>query len=144
MLRAWYNATTEIMFRTAWLFLWPDGRISRRAYACGCMVVVAIFVFVIWSADPTTTPGMQTQNKIDQGPLALMFVGTAWAIFALYAKRLHDCGFSFLDSTLFIGLIHLAILIPLLGVVFFWPGDEGDNKYGEPLSILKGIRNEFR
>jgi uncharacterized membrane protein YhaH (DUF805 family) len=144
MFRTICSALAEMAWCLAWLFLWPDGRISRRAYAFGCMVVVAVFVFVLWSADPARTPGIQTQNKIDQGSLALLIACTAWTTFAIYIKRLHDCGISFFNSTLLIQLFSLALCIPLLGVMLFWPGDEEYNKYGEPFSILKSIRNEIR
>jgi uncharacterized membrane protein YhaH (DUF805 family) len=144
MFQTVYSVLVKIAWSTAWLFLWPDGRISRRAYACGCAVVVAVFIFVILSADPTTTPGIQTQNKIDQGPLALLLIATAWTTLALYIKRLHDCGISFFHSTLFMNLFCLVLFIPFLGVMLIWPGDDEQNKYGEPLSILMSIRNEVR
>ncbi len=145
MFRTIYNVLVEIAWSTAWLFLWPDGRISRRAYAFGCAVIIAVFVSVLWSADPKIIPGMQTQNKIDQGPLALLLTGTAWTTFALYIKRLHDCGIGFFASSdlwVFFGFSILAA--PFLIILFFWPGEEEANKYGQATSILRKIRNEVR
>jgi uncharacterized membrane protein YhaH (DUF805 family) len=148
MFRMFCNVLSEIALCIAWLFLWPDGRISRRAYVLGCIFLTTVWVFVLWSAEPEPIKAMQTQNKIGKESLALLLMGTAWTFMALYAKRLHDCGlgvWSILTEPWTTWVHVLRILEPIFPILMlFWPGDKTQNKYGDPTSILRGIRNEVR
>jgi uncharacterized membrane protein YhaH (DUF805 family) len=103
-------------------FFRPQGRITRREYALGAGMIVAInaavLAFLITSGDPA--PGLLLV-------IALLGIPLTVALFVVAAKRCHDIG---LPAT-----FTLLLIVPFFGP--FWllalaliPGTGGPNAYG--------------
>jgi uncharacterized membrane protein YhaH (DUF805 family) len=114
-----------------------NGRIGRGKYWLGILVTIlvtgaafaAAFSFIdvqsLANSDPEAMDPQATQQM-----LLLMYAAMipgAYISLAVFAKRLHDMGYT--------GWLSLLSLVPLVGIVmFFWMGfaggKEGPNEYG--------------
>ncbi len=112
-------------------------RLNRlRYFLYSLLVVVLILVFAIAFGVALGLAGVAEEDLAEGGSLFLvtqiLFGGFGmWTSICLGVKRLHD-----LDKT---GWLWLILLIPLLGIIFwfyllFAPGTRGENRFGsDPL-----------
>lgn len=115
-----------------------SGRINRKNYFLG---LVFFFILLILVAIAVSLMGFSKEtNDTIFGLLTLFLV---FYVLSLHVRRLHDFGES--GWFIFIFMIPLFNLILLLQLLFAKSND-GDNKYGEPLSkntkILDAIFNK--
>lgn len=95
------------------------------------LAVLAVFLcellLRITESSSENTAGAMSLKVFVYGIQALLIWGLVWVLSASWAKRLHDIGVP--------GWYQLILLVPfvnyLMIVVFFIPGTNAGNKYGE-------------
>jgi uncharacterized membrane protein YhaH (DUF805 family) len=111
-----------------WVLLSWQGRLSRSGFfwAAALLLIAQVFLFV---------KGAGLDSKVEQEMLVLGFGGiflwlaSAWALFAMSIKRLHDIGQS--------GNFAICVFIPFISLLFLLammiiPGSQETNKHGLP------------
>lgn len=109
-----------------WLFLRPNGRISRAVYALASLLLIVIPAIPLYKALMALETGTDPQGW--SALFTVVFLATLWPNLALCAKRLHDMGRPALWSVLFFVPFLNTIAFVLLCVL---PGNPGPNAYGE-------------
>jgi len=106
-----------------WLFFSLSGRLSPVAYALAgiLLVLVQFFPFYQFARVELNTTASQNWAMICWGVLLI----SAWATFAVTAKRFHDFG-----KPTYFALISLIIGPILLIVLACFRSDPGPNRYG--------------
>ena len=112
------------------------GRMGRAKFAqtflsALSLAVLAVFLcellLRITESSSENTAGAMSLKVFVYGIQALLIWGLVWVLSASWAKRLHDIGVP--------GWYQLILLVPfvnyLMIVVFFIPGTNAGNKYGE-------------
>ena len=108
------------------------GRMNRFQYA---MVMLAGYVgpLIIFAL---TWPRLRSMGDLGTFTGLTPLIVMIWVIFAATAKRFHDINKS--------GFASLLICIPIVGLVtplvlFFYPGDAADNRFGPPPLSLNSL-----
>ena len=109
------------------------GRAKFAMIFLAAFVLMMLAVFLgdlllrITESSSENTTGAMSLKVFVYGICALLIWCPVWILSASWAKRLHDIGVT--------GWYQLILLVPLVKylmmMVFFLPGTEGANKYGE-------------
>lgn len=108
------------------------GRMNRSQYAMVMLVgyVGPLIIFAL------TWPSLRSMGDLGIFTGLTPLIVMIWVIFAATAKRFHDINKS--------GFASLLICIPIVGiftplVLFFYPGDASDNRFGPPSLSLNSF-----
>ncbi|MEM1375987.1 MAG: DUF805 domain-containing protein [Pseudomonadota bacterium] len=117
-----------------WLFTSFRGRIGRKSFALGALLLVLIqfglFAWVLSLGDETGSVHLEDGAAALVGLVMLGFwVVAAWGLLAMAVKRLHD-----LDLP---GILAVLLLIPAIAfftflALAFIPGSQNTTKHGPP------------
>ncbi len=110
-----------------WLMFALDGRIARKSYILGQLLILAVLGVIITRIVATTqdTPAFTLWGLI----MLIALVVSCWCSIALVVKRLHDLGFNgFFAVILFVPMVGPLALFALMLV----PSKNCDNRWGPP------------
>ena len=109
------------------LFSWR-GRLGRKSYlwAAALLLIAQIYLF-------TTAAGLDANLESHMMPLGFssiaLWLVSAWALFAMTIKRLHDIDWSpKLAIAIFLPLVSLIFLVAMMMI----PGSQQTNAHGPP------------
>ena len=120
-------------------FFGLSGRVSRAAYfLAGLLLAVGqAFPLYRFMLAPEESAGAQMWAVV----FGVVFFASLWCNVALAVKRLHDFGKpGILAVSLFVPVISIAAFLFLC----FFPGDSGENKYGDRTNAPPGGRDRDR
>jgi uncharacterized membrane protein YhaH (DUF805 family) len=126
------TSDTDLPQQLGWPYSFYKGRLNRRNYLIcallnGVICVSGIFLIAFFIR---YTPIMPELSWALDYPLEFSWIAIIIAnSYSLHTKRLHDLGYS--------GWWALFLLVPLVNIIaslmlFFYPGDSIENKYGKP------------
>lgn len=115
-----------------WALFGLKGRIRRATYALGVALVFSLWWVVM--AQMFAAPEGSSRLNLWAAALGIVMFASAYCIYALAHKRLHDLGYRGVYALL---LVVLQFISPGYGwmpyvVLALIPGEEGDNAYGPP------------
>ncbi len=115
-----------------WALFGLKGRIRRATYALGIALLFCIWWVVF--AQIAAAPDSSGELGLWIFALVIVVLVSAYCIYALSHKRLHDLGYRGITALLLIGF---QFIFPPLGWVPYLalaliPGQEEDNEYGPP------------
>lgn len=132
-----------------WALFSLKGRIRRLTYALASFLLILAHWFVIAQIVAAVASDNASGQEIgSRGIIWVLLLGglllvSAWVMFALNVKRLHDIGFpgwpaalvfapllALIDPNLVSRASSLATLLAM--GLCFWPGNPQDNPYGPP------------
>lgn len=102
----------------ALLLFGPAGRVRRRAFWAGAIVVTAFFLAATSALEPI----------IGRWGALFLFIPFYWSAFCLMRKRCHDIGRS--SWWLLLLLVPIVGALWVVAVLGFRRGNPGDNQYG--------------
>ncbi len=111
-----------------WVLVSWKGRLGRQSFswAAALLMIAQVYLFVM-------ATGLDSKNENDMLLLGFgaifLWLASAWALFAMSIKRLHDIGYS--------GILAVCIFIPGISLLFLLammliPGSQDTNEYGPP------------
>ena len=116
-----------------WFFFGLSGRVSRMPYLLGTLFLTVLSIGIMWRL--VTFPDDGGEFVFWSFVLVLTMPVFLWATVAMAVKRLHDFN---IPGPVAICLFVPAVSLLAVLVMCLWPGNPGNNDYGDETNRPKG------